>query len=75
MKELSLQNFIEESGLLKEVQKITTIKINGLPNKEDIMKEFKEAFLDYFSDIDGKILEKYSEVLESYDILVNPKNL
>lgn len=73
MKELSLQNFIEESGLLKEVKKITTIKVNGLPSKEDIMKEFKEAFLDYFSDIDGKILEKYSKVLESYDILVNPK--
>jgi len=73
MKELNLQNFIEESGLLKEVEKITTIKVNGLPNKEDIMKEFKGAFLDYFSDIDGKILEKYSEVLESYDILVNPK--
>lgn len=26
MKELNLQNFIEESGLLKEVKKITTIK-------------------------------------------------
>lgn len=56
MKELSLQNFIEESGLLKKVKKITTMKINGLPSKEDIMKEFKGAFLDYFSDINGKIL-------------------
>lgn len=28
MKELSFQNFIEEYGLLKEVEKITTIKVN-----------------------------------------------
>ena len=73
MKELSLQSFIEESRLLEEVKKITTIKTNGLPTDDDIMKEFKRAFLDYFSDIDGKVLEKYSKILEFYGILVNPK--
>lgn len=73
MEKLNLQSFIEESGLLEEVQRITKRSDRGLLDEKGLVEEFKKFFLDLFSDIDIKILEKYSEVLKPYNILVNPK--
>lgn len=48
-KKLNLQSFIEESGLLEEVQRITKRTDGGLPDEENIIEEFKKNFLILFS--------------------------
>lgn len=58
MKELNLRSFIKESGLLEEVQRMTRRTDEGLPDEENIIKEFKKNFLILFSNINVKIIEK-----------------
>lgn len=75
MEKLSFQNFIKEAGLLKEIQEIIKTLNDEQFDEKGIMEKLKKTFLNSFSKINRKVLEKYSNLLKSYNVLINPKDI